>query len=57
MPYVDNVSYVNFIINGFITTIYASIIVITINFIFYGDRFKGIYQIIKRLLKKTQKTN
>ena len=52
IPYLENVSYFKFIINGFITLAYSSIIVLLMNYIFYGDRFKEIFKTIKRIMKK-----
>lgn len=52
IPYLENVSYFKFIINGFITLAYSSIIVLLMNYIFYGDRFKEVFKTLKRIVKK-----
>ena len=54
VPYFDNVSYVNWIINAIITGTIAIIIVFTINIIVYKQDMKSFLEIFKRLIKRTK---
>lgn len=55
IPYLNNTSYINLIINGIITLIYSSILVILINSIFYIDRYKSIIVTIKSFFYRKNK--
>ena len=57
LPYIDNISYVNWIVNGIMTAIVASIVVIAINFIFYKNEFKELFKILKNIIKRKKKAS
>ncbi len=52
LPYVENVSYINWIINAIMVAITASIITLSLNFIFFKNEFKEVVKIIKNILKR-----
>ena len=55
LPYLDNLNYMNWVINSLMVFIVASIITLTINFIFYRNEFKELFRIIKSMIKKRNK--
>lgn len=52
IPFVSYTNYFNWAINGCITFIVSSIIVFTINYLFYKNDFKIFFDIIKNFLKR-----
>ena len=57
IPYFDNVSYVNWIINAIITGTIAIIIVFTINILVYKQDMKLFVEIFKKLIQRTKTAN
>lgn len=51
LPYLDNISYLNWFINALMTGVFASLICIFINFVFYKEEFKELFNILKNILK------
>ena len=51
LPYLDNISYLNWFINALMTGVVASLICIFINFVFYKEEFKELFNIIKNIIK------
>jgi len=59
VPFVNNISYFNWLTNALITLLIASLITITINLLFFKKEFKYIINLlkkfkIKRIVKKTK---
>ena len=52
LPFVSNISYMNWIINAIMVLIVACIVTIGINYIFYRNEFKELDIIMKRLIIK-----
>lgn len=52
LPNLNKLSYINWIINAFITFIISSAITITINCIFYKKEYKELLEILKNILKR-----
>ena len=52
IPYLENTSYINWIINAIITTIMAGTIVIGINLVLFKNEMLSFLNIIKRIIKK-----
>lgn len=48
----ENISYINWIINAIIIGLISSVVVLLINTIFYKNEFKSIFLIIKNMFKK-----
>ena len=52
LPFVDNINYLNWIINAVMVAGVASIITLVINYIFYHNEFKEIIKMIKGIIKR-----
>ena len=57
LPYLENISYFNWIVNAIMVVVLASAITIALHFIFFRKEFKGIFKIIKGIFKKQKKIN
>lgn len=52
LPYVENVNYINWIINALMIFIISSFITIIINYIFYKNEFKELINTLKNIVKR-----
>lgn len=52
LPYVNNISYINWAINGFLTVVLSCIVVIVINNILYRNDMGMIYNMVKKMIKR-----
>lgn len=57
IPYLENVSYINWFINAILTSITAMIITSTLNFIFFKKDLLYVFKLIKGFTKKENKKN
>ena len=58
LPYFENISYFNWIINAMMVAVVAIIITCSLNFIFFRKEFKDVLKILKGIFKKKpQKIN
>ena len=57
LPYLNNYNYLNWGINAIMVILVTSIVVLSINYICYHEEFKGLFNIIKKLTRKSQIKN
>ena len=55
LPFVENISYINWIINAIMVATVASIVTLSLNFIFFRNEFKEVIIIIKDIFSKKRK--
>jgi len=56
LPFLDNVNYINWIINSIMVVIVASIVTILSNYIFFKNEFKGVIEIMKGVFMRKRGT-
>ena len=55
LPYVDNINYINWFINAIMTCIVSSMVVFSLNIVFFKKEFKEIIIIFKNICKRGKK--
>ena len=57
IPFVDNINYINWIINAFMVIMVASIITMLLNFILFKKEFKNIIDLFNGLFRRKNRNN
>ena len=57
LPYLYNLNYINWIVNAIMTLVVSSIVVLTINIIFYKSEFNKLSDMIKNILRRKNEKN
>ena len=52
LPYVDNINYINWIINAIMVGIVSCIVVLSLNLLFFRKEFKEVIKIFKNMFKR-----
>ncbi len=55
LPYVENINYINWIINAIMVATVASIVTLSLNFFFFKNESKEVVKIFKGILKRKSK--
>jgi O-antigen/teichoic acid export membrane protein len=52
LTYLDNINYLNWIINAIMVTVVSSIVTLSISYIFYNNEIKELFMILKKLVRR-----
>lgn len=52
LPYLDNINYLNWIINAIMTTILSFVVIMMINYLFYRNELKELLIILKKTIRR-----
>lgn len=52
LPVLDNINYLNWLLNAIMVFIVATIITLSINYLFYKNQFYNIYSMIKKIFRR-----
>ena len=55
LPYLNNINYLNWCINGLMVATVASVVTLFINFMFYGNEFKELFKLLNNIMRRKKK--